>query len=87
MTEFLHDTLSQKQNILTQNDHRSTVTLQNVEEMTKEQKIELIYDLLKQIQPYLSAGNLTVIPPPKMASSMAPNNGLNGILQNIKVKP
>jgi hypothetical protein len=55
--------------------------------MPREQKIELVYELLKQLQPYLSAGNLTVIPPPRLAASIPQNVGLTGILQNIKVKP
>lgn len=75
MTEFLNDTLSKKQNILTQDNRGASLsgnfTMQNVEEMSREQKVDLIFDLLKQIQPYLSAGNLTVIPPPRMASNAA----------------
>lgn len=52
MTEFLNDTLCKKQNILTQDNNRAgsmseQFAMQNVEDMSREQKVELIFDLLK----------------------------------------
>jgi len=42
MTEFLHDTLSRKQNILTQGGTKKLFTMQSIEEMSREEKVELV---------------------------------------------
>lgn len=53
MTEFLHDALSQKANILTQNQSGAqglgNFTVDNLDQMSKAQKIDLVYELLTQI--------------------------------------
>lgn len=55
MSEFLNDMLSQKSNILTQDMNLRQaaglqgLTLDNIDEMSKEQKVALVFDLLKQI--------------------------------------
>jgi len=53
MTEFLHDALSQKANILTQTSGGAqglgNFTVDNLDQMSKQQKIDLVYELLKQV--------------------------------------
>ena len=67
MTEFLHDILSDRENILTdlgQGGVALQVFLQKVretplDELDDEDKRKLVLLLLKQLQPYLSAANLS----------------------------
>lgn len=67
MTEFLHDILSDRENILTdlgQGGVALQLFLQKVresplEELDDEDKRQLVFLLLKQLQPYLSAANLS----------------------------
>ena len=67
MTEFLHDILSDRQNVLTDigsADAHLQLYLQRVretplEELDSEDKRKLVFLLLRQLQPYLSAQNLS----------------------------
>lgn len=43
-----------------------------IEELDKEDKIALVLVLLKQLQPYLSANNLSVAPPKAAPTRPAP---------------
>ena len=76
MTEFLEDFLNKKSNILkdpTQNEQFSEYDidefdferLQTVpfENLTRDEKVSIVFVLLRQLQPYLSANNLTVVAP------------------------
>ena len=45
--------------------------MQDLEQMSREKKVEVVYALLQQIQPYLSASNLTVLPAPHYTSPQA----------------
>jgi len=45
-----------------------------------------MFKLLKQLQPYISAGNLTVVQPARnFQGHNNPNEELNSLLTNIKV--
>lgn len=67
MTEFLHDILSDRENILTDLGSAGVAMklfLQKIretplEELDNEDKRKLVFLLLKQLQPYLSAANLS----------------------------
>ena len=76
LTEFLEDLLSQKPNILReqinpledsvgkhQEDGFDIEKIQNtpIEELSREDKVRVMFTLLKQLQPFLSASNLTVV--------------------------
>lgn len=65
-TDFLQDMISSNPNIL--NDQSINFNLEllktsPLEKLAKEDKIKLVEDLLKLIQPYLSTNNLSVEPP------------------------
>jgi hypothetical protein len=67
LTDFLDDLLTSTPNIL-QSDKDMHLNLDKikdtpVEQLDKEDKIALVLVLLKQLQPYLSANNLSVAPP------------------------
>lgn len=67
LSEFLEDLLTDSPGIL-QPDKDLLLNLERlketpVEKLEKEDKISLVLVLLKQLQPYLSAQNLTVAPP------------------------
>ena len=65
LTEFLGDIMSGRTNVLTSGAKQAKFNLTSqIEDMSKEDKIELMFTLLSQLQPYLSAGNLTVMPAP-----------------------
>ena len=75
LTEFLEDLLSQKPNILREQtnpldsvqkqeeDGFDIEKIQNtpIEELGREDKVRVMFTLLKQLQPFLSANNLTVV--------------------------
>lgn len=66
LTEFLDDMLTSTPNIL-ESDKDMHLNLENIKEtpmehLAKEDKIALVLVLLKQIQPYLSANNLSIAP-------------------------
>ena len=80
LTEFLEDLLSQKPNILrdqmasisTQGriEEENEVDLEKIqntpiEDLEREDKVLVMFMLLKQLQPFLSANNLTVVAPPR----------------------
>lgn len=72
MTEFLDDILNQTPNIL-DSDKDMHLNLEKIKEtpienLDKEDKVALVLVLLKQLQPYLSANNLSTAPPPGMKS-------------------
>lgn len=91
MTEFLNDILLERNNILTdlgQADEDLLMYLQKVrstplEELDNEDKRRLVFLLIKQLQPYLSAANLST-------SHLKQNgfeqqfNGQNSIMDNFK---
>lgn len=65
-TDFLQDMINSNPNIL--NDQSINFNLEllktsPLEKLPKEEKIKLVEDLLKLIQPYLSTNNLSVDPP------------------------
>ena len=70
MTEFLHDILEDRQNVLTDigsADHQLRFYLDKVrdtplEELDSQEKKKLVFLLLRQLQPYLSAQNLSTAP-------------------------
>jgi hypothetical protein len=72
MTEFLEDLLKQKPNILQEfskdnsqeEDELDLERLNSVpfEHLSRDEKVRIVFLLLKQLQPYLSANNLTVVP-------------------------
>ena len=74
LTEFLEDLLSQKPNIFREQmraagadeDDEELLKIQNtpIEDLEKDDKVRVVFMLLKQLQPYLSANNLTVVAPP-----------------------
>ena len=92
MTEFLYDIVTERENILTDlgQEGEDLVELLDrirdlpIEELDQEDKRKLVFVLLKQIQPYLSAANLTTNPKP--APGMEGGDDLNDILDNINVK-
>ena len=55
-----------------------------MEEMEKEDKIALVLVLLKQLQPYLSASNLSM--PKDLGPKGAQGDTLNKVLNNINVQ-
>mmetsp|Transcript_8629 Transcript_8629/g.13368 ORF Transcript_8629/g.13368 Transcript_8629/m.13368 type:complete len:288 (-) Transcript_8629:248-1111(-) len=66
MTEFLDDILNQTPNIL-ESDKDMHLNLEKIKEtpiehLDKEDKVALVLVLLKQLQPYLSANNLSTAP-------------------------
>ena len=66
MTEFLDDILNQTPNIL-ESDKDMHLNLEKIkdtpiEHLEKEDKVALVLVLLKQLQPYLSAQNLSTVP-------------------------
>ena len=66
MTEFLDDILNQTPNIL-DSDKDMHLNLEKIketpiEQLSKEDKVALVLVLLKQLQPYLSAQNLSTTP-------------------------
>jgi len=66
MTEFLDDLLNQTPNIL-ESDKDMHLNLEKIKEtpfehLAKEDKVALVLVLLKQLQPYLSANNLSTAP-------------------------
>ena len=66
MTEFLDDILNQTPNIL-ESDKDMHLNLEKIkdtpiEHLDKEDKVALVLVLLKQLQPYLSAQNLSTAP-------------------------
>ncbi|CDW78724.1 UNKNOWN [Stylonychia lemnae] len=67
LTDFLDDLLNDNPNIL-QSDKDMHLNLDKIketpiEQLDKEDKIALVLVILKQLQPYLSANNLSVAPP------------------------
>lgn len=91
MTEFLYDILTDRENILTDTskDMELKLYLDRVREtplddLDQEDKRKLVFILLKQLQPYLSASNLSTNPKPHM--QVGGGDDLNEILDNINVK-
>jgi hypothetical protein len=87
LTDFLDDLLTNTPNIL-QTDTDLHLNLDKikespVEELEKEDKIALVLVLLKQLQPYLSASNLSM---PKQAPGGGQMDTLNKVLNNINVQ-
>lgn len=71
MTEFLDDILTSTPNIL-ESDKDMHLNLERIKEtpiehLQKEDKVALVLVLLKQLQPYLSANNLSTAPPANLA--------------------
>lgn len=68
-TDFLQDMINSNPNILSEQSfdlpsiNTDILKTTPLEKMTKEDKIKLVEHLLKLIQPYLSAYNLSVEPP------------------------
>lgn len=62
LVELLNDMLQQQTSILSQ-DNDVNMEKIDFEEMSREQKRQIMFKLLKQLQPYISAGNLTVVQP------------------------
>ena len=65
-TDFLQDMINSNPNILndqTINFNLELLKTSPLEKLEKEDKIKLVEDLLKLIQPYLSTNNLSVEPP------------------------
>lgn len=65
-TDFLDDLLSQKPNILHEDAHHHDIDLERIkhtpfEELSKEDKVNIMFTLLGQMQPYFSANNLAVV--------------------------
>lgn len=89
LTDFLDDLLSNTPNILqTDNDlHLNLDKIKDtpVDEMSKEDKIALVLVLLKQLQPYLSASNLSM-PKEHPAAKAGSVDTLNRVLNNINVQ-
>ena len=104
LTDFLDDLLTSTPNIL-QSDKDMHLNLDKIKEtpidqLDKEDKIALVLVLLKQLQPYLSANNLSVAPPKQgknfgnvkkpgenvSASGAGDVEALNKILNNINVQ-
>lgn len=91
MTEFLEDFLKQKPNILRnvtmdqspEDDEIDLERLNSVpfENLSREEKVKIVFLLLKQLQPYLSASNLTVVPPRRHVLA-ANNNSMDGSIQH-----
>lgn len=80
MTEFLDDILNQTPNIL-ESDKDMHLNLERIKEtpienLEKEDKVALVLVLLKQLQPYLSANNLSTAPiaGQKLGLSVAASN-------------
>lgn len=82
MTEFLDDLLSQSPNILAshQDMHLNIERVREtpLEKMEKEDKVALVLVLLKQLQPYLSAGTMstqdTTTTPSKRFNTIIPTS-------------
>jgi hypothetical protein len=77
LTDFLDDLLTSTPNIL-QSDKDMHLNLDKikdtpVEQLDKEDKIALVLVLLKQLQPYLSANNLSVAPPKQVKHTTGGN--------------
>jgi type I site-specific restriction endonuclease len=77
-TDFLEDMLNSNPNIL--NDQTINFNLEllkttPLEKLPKEEKVKLVEDLLKQIQPYLSTNNLSVDPPESKGFPMKGKGG------------
>ena len=74
MTEFLYDIISDRENILTDlgsadhslKQHLARVRDTPLEELDNADKRQLVFLLLKQLQPYLSASNLSTAPAASM---------------------
>lgn len=75
MAEMLEDRVLKREGILPGSTGISSY--EALETMPKEQKVDLVFELLKEMQPYLSANNLTSLPP---ASSS------QGLLTNVHVQ-
>jgi chromosome segregation ATPase len=80
-TDFLEDMLNSNPNIL--NDQTINFNLEllkttPLEKLPKEEKVKLVEDLLKQIQPYLSTNNLSVDPPGPKSFHMKGKGGYKG---------
>ena len=72
LTEFLEDLLQKKPNILRDqlasidaSTRHETIDIEKIqktpiEELDREEKVKVMFTLLKQLQPFLSANNLTV---------------------------
>lgn len=72
MTDFLEDLLNKQPNLL-QGEKEMHLNLEKIkerpfEELPNEDKATLALVLLKQLQPYLSAQNLSVAPPVQAAT-------------------
>ena len=75
LTEFLEDLLQKKPNILRDqlvtidaSTQQETIDIEKVqktpiEELDREEKVKVMFTLLKQLQTFLSANNLTVLVP------------------------
>ena len=92
MTEFLFDILTDRENILTDNSpeldlktYLLRVRETPLDDLDQEDKRQLVFILLKQLQPYLSASNLSTNPKPTMEVGRG-GDDLNDILENINVK-
>ena len=83
LTEFLDDLLNQTPNILeSQKDmhlNLEKIKEKSFEDLQKEDKVALVLVLLKQLQPYLSANNLSTAPPlnhQPRAAPLSPTNAM-----------
>ena len=88
MTEFLDDILNQTPNIL-ESDKDMHLNLEKIkdtpiENLDKEDKVALVLVLLKQLQPYLSAQNLSTAPIGGMKQSSQHPTGPNSPEQFIR---
>jgi len=86
LTEFLEDMLNDAPNIL-QTDKDLHLNVESIkdtpfEQLRKEDKITLVLVLLKQLQPFLSSANLSVIPPATQ-SIKSPNSGKRNFGSNL----
>jgi hypothetical protein len=61
MAELLEDMDRKRDNVLYGAVDKDQID-NPIEHRSREEKVKVMFDLLKQMQPYLSANNLTVIP-------------------------
>lgn len=85
MTEFLDDILTQTPNIL-ESDKDMHLNLEKIketpiEDLEKEDKIALVLVLLKQLQPYLSANNLSTAAQSKPTHEQMVSNKTDEVLR------
>ena len=89
MTDFLEDMLNKKPNILAgeKEMHLNLEKIKEIpfEELPSEDKVTLALVLLKQLQPYLSAQNLSVAPPVPAAAREGEPRGISQLLKNVNV--